>query len=278
MKNILKAELYKLFRQPRSWISFLVFALIMVLIHFGLYLEGSTMFDLLLSSFKDQLIISGNIINGYLISYISLNTLWVHIPVLLVIVTADMVSGEMESGSIRNMLSSPMSRTRFLLAKATATFLYILVFMAFMVLITIAPALLIFGKGDLLVFFEGIQIILADEAPLRFAYSFAFGTLAMTTFAAISLMFSVWLRNTLAAILASLGVLVISTLLHSFAFGIFESWKPFLFTFHMTQWQLFFLRDIPFDEIMQSILFLLGFTGLALGLTIFKFNKTQITE
>jgi ABC-2 type transport system permease protein len=278
MRNLIKIELYKLFRQKRSWISFWVFALIMVLIHFGLYLEGETMFDLLLQSFKDQLVISGNIINGYLISYISLNTLWVHIPVLLVIVTADMVSGEMESGSIRNMLSSPISRVQFVLAKTIATFVYIMLFMLFMIGITIIPALIIFGKGDLMVFFEGIQIILADEAPLRFFYSFAFGTLSMMTFAAISLMFSVLLRNTLAAILASLGLLVISTLLHSFAFGIFEAWKPYLFTYHMTQWQLFFLRDIPFQEILNSVLFLLGFTGLAIGIAIFKFKKTQITE
>jgi ABC-2 type transport system permease protein len=278
MRNLIKIELYKLFRQKRSWISFWVFALIMVLIHFGLYLEGETMFDLLLQSFKDQLVISGNIINGYLISYISLNTLWVHIPVLLVIVTADSVSGEMESGSIRNMLSSPISRVQFILAKTIATFVYIMLFMLFMIGITIIPALIIFGKGDLMVFFEGIQIILADEAPLRFFYSFAFGTLSMMTFAAISLMFSVLLRNTLAAILASLGLLVISTLLHSFAFGIFEAWKPYLFTYHMTQWQLFFLRDIPFQEILNSVLFLLGFTGLAIGIAIFKFKKTQITE
>lgn len=278
MRHLIYIELYKLFRQKRSWISFAVFAVIMLLIHLGLYLEGETMFNLLLHNLEDQFILSGKVINGYLISYISLNTLWVHIPVLLVIVTADLVSGELESGSIRNVMSSPVSRRRYILAKSIVAFIYLLLFMLFMAAIALIPALTVFGTGDLMVFLEGIQIILAEEAPIRFLMAFAFGTLAMTSFAAVSILFSVWLRNTLAAILASLGLLVVSTLLHSFAFGIFESWKPFLFTYHMTQWQLFFLRDIPYGEIMQSVAFLAGFSVLSIVLAIFRFNKMQITE
>lgn len=278
MIDLIKIELFKLLRQKKTWISFWVFAFIIVIIHLALYVDGQSLLDVLLQSYKSQLLISGNIINGYLVSYIALNTLWVHIPILLVIVTGDMVSGDMETGTIRNILSSPVSRIDFILAKSLTAFLYVMVFMFFMVVTTLLPSLIIFGSGDLLVFMNGIQVILADEALTRFLFSFAFGALSMMSFAAISIFFSVLFKNTLMAILSSLGLLVISTLIQSFAFGIFESWQPFLFTYHMTQWQLFFLREIPYIEILGSVLFLSVITVVAIVGSIIIFKKTQITE
>ncbi|MCK5774976.1 MAG: hypothetical protein KAH25_02310, partial [Bacteroidales bacterium] len=103
MMNLLKMELFKLRKQKKTWISFWVFALIMAIIHLGLYVDGESLLDLLLQNYKSQLFITGNIVNAYLVSYIALNTLWVHIPILLVIVTGEIVSGEFESGSIRNL-------------------------------------------------------------------------------------------------------------------------------------------------------------------------------
>ncbi|MCK5774983.1 MAG: ABC transporter permease subunit [Bacteroidales bacterium] len=278
MMNLLKMELFKLRKQKKTWISFWVFALIMAIIHLGLYVDGESLLDLLLQSYKSQLLISGNIVNAYLVSYIALNTLWVHIPILLVIVTGEIVSGEFESGSIRNLLSSPLSRGEFIMAKSLAAFIYVIAFMLFMAIITLIPSFIIFGSGDLLVFMNGIQIILAEEALYRFLFSFSFGALSMICFASISIFFSVLFKNSLMAILSSLGILVISTLIQSFAFGLFENWQPFLFTYHMTQWQLFFLRDIPYNEIVTSVLFLLSITILSTLASIFIFKKTQITE
>jgi len=278
MMNLLNIELFKLLKQKKTWISFWVFALIMMIIHIGLYVDGENLLNLLLQNYKSQLFIIGNIVNAYLVSYIALNTLWVHIPILLVIVTGEIVSGEIESGTVRNILSSPISRSKFILTKSLAAFIYVIFFMLFMAIITLIPSYLIFGSGDLLVFMNGIQIILAEEALYRFLFSFAFGALSMICFASISIFFSVLFKNSLMAILSSLGILVISTLIQSFAFGLFESWQVFLFTYHMTQWQLFFLREIPYSEIMTSIIFLLTITIVATSASIIIFKRTQITE
>lgn len=278
MRALIQIELFKMFHQKKSWISFIVFAIIMVLIHGGLYLEGQGFMDLLLQSYKHQLEISGNIINGYFVSYIALNTLWVHIPVLLVIVTADLVSGEMNKGTIRLLMCSPISRMQFILAKTFAAFIYVLLFMIFMMIITLLPSLILFGKGDLLVFMNGIQVILEEEVFYRFLLSFAFGILSMFCFASISILFSVWLRNSLAAILSSLSVLVISTLIQSFGFDFLSSFQAYLFTYHMTQWQLFFVRDIPVQAVLESVTFLLITTAMMIIISIIRFNKTNITE
>lgn len=278
MIDLIYIELYKLIRQPRTWITFGVLTVIMTLVNFGIYTEGENMFELLLKPLTRQFFIKGNIINGYLISYLSLNMLWVHIPVLLVIVTADLVSGEMDAGTIRNLLCSTRTRTEWLFAKMFASYIYIFLFMVFAGLVMLIPSLIIFGSGDLIVFYNGLQIILNADVFPKFLWAIGFGTLGMITFASISIMFSVILKNSLAAILASLGVLIVSTMLQTFAFGVFESWKPVLFTHHMAQWQQIFVQDIHIKSIVNSGLILIIHLLLASSVSFYLFNRMKITQ
>lgn len=278
MTKLVYLELYKLIHQPRTWITFGVLAVIMALINFGIYTEGEEMFSLLLKPLTRQFLIEGNIINGYLIGYLSLNMLWVHIPVLLVIVTADLVSGEMDAGTIRNILCSSWTRTQWLVAKLLAAYIYIFVFMIFAGLVMLLPSILIFGSGDLIVFYNGLQIILDDEVLPKFIFAIGYAILGMITFTSISIMFSVILKSSLAAILASLGVLIVSTMLQTFAFGLFESWKPVLFTFHMAQWQQIFVQEVDLLKIAVSALVLVLHLVIVTGIAIFQFNRMKITQ
>lgn len=278
MIQLVRFETYKLVRQPRVWLTFGVMIVLISLINFGMGTDGEKMFELLLKPLSKQFIIEGNLMNGNLIAYLALNMLWVHIPILLVIVTGDLFSGELEAGTIRNMLCSTWSRTQWIIAKILVAYLYILVFMLFCGLIMLLPALLLFGSGDLLVFFNGIQVILNNQVLWRFVAALLYGTLGMLTFASISILFSVLLRNSLAAILASLGVLIVSTLLQTFGMGIFESWKPLLFTWHMAQWQLFFVDKIDFALLLKSAGILVLHIIIVLALAIFRFNRMKITE
>jgi len=278
MIRLIQFETYKLVRQPRVWLTFGVMTILLFLINLGMALDGQKMFDLLLKPLSEQFIISGNLINGHLIAYIALNMLWVHIPLLLVIVTGDLVSGEFDSGTIRLMLCSAWTRSQWLTAKIAAALLYIFIFMLFSGLLMILPASLVFGSGDLLVFNAGIQVIEEQEVLGRFLLALLFGTLGMMTFASISILFSVLLRNTLAAILASLGILIISTLLQTFGMGIFESWQHLLFTWHMAQWQNLFFNDVDVLPILKSAGILLAHQVVVLFIAYVRFKHMKITE
>jgi ABC-2 type transport system permease protein len=278
MIRLIQFETYKLVRQPRVWLTFGVMAVLMFLINLGMALDGQKMFDLLLKPLSEQFIISGNLINGHLIAYVALNMLWVHIPLLLVIVTGDLVSGEFDSGTIRLMLCSAWTRSQWLTAKIAAAFLYIFFFMLFSGILMILPACLVFGSGDLLIFNAGIQVIEEKVVLGRYILALLFGTLGMMTFASISILFSVLLRNTLAAILASLGILIVSTLLQTFGMGIFESWRPLLFTWHMAQWQNLFFNDVGVVPILTSAGILLAHQVVVLFIAYVRFNHLKITE
>ena len=278
MIRLIQFELYKLIRQPRVWLTFAVMAVLIFLINLGIAIDGRKMFELLIKPLSEQFIISGNLVNGNLIAYVALNMLWVHIPVLLVIVTGDLFSGELEAGTIRLMLCSTWTRTQWMLAKITAALIYIFVFMLFCGLVMYIPSHLIFGSGDLVVFNAGVQVIEDSQVLWRFLLSLVYGTVGMMTFAAISILFSVLLRNSLAAILVSLGILIVSTLLQTFGMGIFESWRHMLFTWHMSQWQNLFYNDVQFGPLIRSAFVLLAHLILILGFAFVCFNRMKITE
>jgi len=114
-----------------------------------------------------------------------------HIPIILVIVTGDMVSGEFEAGTIRLVLCSSISRWQWLAAKIIVAFVYILAFMFFCGILMILPSRLYFGSGDLLIFNAGIQVIEEAQIYPKFIIALLFGTLGMCAFASVSIMFSV---------------------------------------------------------------------------------------
>jgi ABC-2 type transport system permease protein len=278
MRRLLQFEIYKLIRQPRVWLTFAVMTVLMFLINLGMAMDGQQMFELLLQPLSGQFLISGNLVNGHLIAYVALNMLWVHIPVLLVIVTGDLVSGEFESGTIRLIMCSTWTRMQWLTAKVLAALAFIFIFMLFSGLIMYLPAHLIFGSGDLIVFSDGLQILEEKGVIWRFLAALVFGTVGMMTFAAISILFSVLLRNSLAAILVSLGMLIVSTLLQTFGMGIFESWRQLLFTWHMAQWQQLFLNEVDMTPLYKSGGILLAHQVVVLTIAYIRFNRMKITE
>ncbi len=278
MIRLIQFETYKLIRQPRVWLTFGLMTLMMFLINLGMALDGEKMFEILLRPLSGQFIISGKLVNANLIAYVALNMLWVHIPILLVIVTGDLVSGEFEAGTVRLILCSTWTRSQWLTAKVTTALIYVFVFMLFSGVLMLVPATLVFGQGDLLVFNSGIQVIDAQGTLWRFVLALLYGTLGMMTFASISILFSILLRNSLAAILVSLGILIVSTLLQTFGMGIFESWRHFLFTWHMAQWQNLFYNDVDIMPLYRSAVVLLAHQVLVLSVAYVWFNRMKITE
>jgi len=274
---LIEIEVFKLFSSYRTYITFVIAIILMLIINLGFYNDGEELFDFLLQSISEYFFIEGNIINGYLISYLALNTLWVHIPLLIIIVTAYIFSSEFEYGTIRVLLTQPISRTSLLSAKIVSMILFIICFMIVVALFAIVPSVILFDTGDVIVFIDGIQFIQEDNFLIRFFSTILFAIVGMVAFSSMTMYFALWFKNTLTAILISLGLLIVHTLLQKFVFGIFSTWQPFLFTYHISKWQLLFVNDIPFKSILNSVYFLLGMSIFFMSLSYYKFNKLNIS-
>ena len=278
MNNLIYIELYKLFVSTRTYVTFGIAVALMLIINLGMYMEGEKIFDFLLEAISEYFYVEGEVMNGYLITYLALNTLWIHIPVLIVIIAASIFAGEFEQGTIRLLLTQPIGRGQLLGAKFIAMIVYNLVFMLLTVMAALLPACLLFGTGDLVVFLDGIQFIQEATFPRRLLLALLFSTLSMIAFSCLGMLFGLVFKNTMTAVLLSMGILILSTLLQKFVFGVFSAWQPFLFSYHFSKWQLFFVDRIPFVDILESVGFMIA---MIFGLTLFsylKFKKMNITE
>ena len=83
MWTLLQIELYKIFQRPRTYISFIAIAAIVLLIQLAFYVDGNTYVSFMLQSINSSFSVEGKILNGYLICFIVLQTLLIHVPLLI---------------------------------------------------------------------------------------------------------------------------------------------------------------------------------------------------
>mgnify|MGYP000859392353 CR=1 FL=1 len=120
LSSIVYIELYKIFRKPRTYIAFGAIAAIVGLIQLGFYADGESYMKFGMQSLSDSFDVNGNIMNGYLMAFIILQTLLVHVPLLIALVAGDMISGEANQGTLRLLLTKPVSRPRLSLCSMEA--------------------------------------------------------------------------------------------------------------------------------------------------------------
>ena len=142
--RIVYIELYKIFRKPRTYIAFGAVAAIVGLIQMGFYADGDSYMQFGLQSFSDSFDIEGNLMNGYLMAYIILQLLLVHVPLLIALVAGDMISGEAAQGTLRVLLTKPISRSEILLTKFIASFIFTVILLLWMALLALLLSMMIF--------------------------------------------------------------------------------------------------------------------------------------
>ena len=133
MWNLLQFELYKTFKKPRTYISFGAIAAIVFLIQIALLINGKEYVQFILSSVDETLLIPyAKVTNGYWICFVILNLLLIHVPILVALVAGDIVAGEASAGTLRLLLTKPVSRTSIMVAKFLTCVIYTLALLIWM--------------------------------------------------------------------------------------------------------------------------------------------------
>jgi ABC-2 type transport system permease protein len=252
MWTLIQIELYKIFRRPRTYIAFIAVAALITIIQFGLKVDGKSYADFLMKDIGGTMEIDGNIINGYLICYIMLQLLLVHVPLLVALIAADMISGEANMGTLRLLISKPFSRTELLLAKFFASTVYTLLLLVWLAILALFLSMWIFGTGDMFLMKSSYVVLLSENDVFwRYAGAFVFAALAMVTVAALGFFLSIFAENSIGPIVATMSVIVFFTILSTLNIPIFNALKPYLFTTHMISWKEFF--DIQVNDANEAI-------------------------
>ena len=249
MWKLLKIELFKIFSRPRTFISFGAVAALVAIIQFGLKLDGVSYIEFMLRDVSVSLDVEGKILNGYLICFIILQLLLVHVPLLITIIAGDLISGEANMGTLRLLLTKPVSRTEVILAKFGAAAIYTLILLIWMAILALFLSLLIFGSGDMLnLKAEYIVQLKSYDIMWRYAAAFGFAAIAMLTVAALGFFLSIFAENSIGPIVATMSIIIVCTILSTLDIPVFNAIKPFLFTTHMIGWKGFFDVRVTADN------------------------------
>ncbi|MEQ1677676.1 MAG: ABC transporter permease subunit [Chitinophagaceae bacterium] len=289
--EVLRIELYKIFKRPRTFISFGAIALIVLLVQFALKVNGKDFVQLYTDSQADTFDIPyEKIQNGYFVCVAVLHMILIHVPLLVALIAGDMISGEASLGTLRLLAGKPVTRTQLILAKFSASTVYVFLLLIWMALFALLGSILLFGKGDLVVFKENdLHIIRQADVLWRFFAAFIYAALALTTIAAMALMFSVFSENSLGPIVATVCVVIVFTIIQQLKVPVFEDTiNPWSFTTHMLGWKGFFYVEKTGEgatingsienpaALIKSGLVLTGYIILFLFISIRSFNKKDI--
>ncbi len=289
--SILYIELFKIFRRPRTYIAFGAIAVIVLLVQFALRVNGTEFIRFFTDSQADTFEIpEQQILNGYFVCVAILHLILIHVPLLVALIAGDMIAGEAQTGTLRMLAAQPTSRTTLLLAKFSASTVYVILLLLWMALFALLGSLLLFGQEDLVVFREtDLHIISQHDVLWRFFGAFIYAALALTMIAAMALFLSVYAENALGPIVATVCIVIVFTIIQQLKVPVFEQTiNPWSFTTHMLGWKGFFYVEknaegVTIDgsienpmALLKSGLILLGYTFLFVGLAVIGYRKKDI--
>jgi ABC-2 type transport system permease protein len=251
-------ELWKLFGKKRTYIGFGAFLLA----------QNAMLLAFRFTRWQGEMerMLEGN---GYLAKeYVSALTVAVIMlipqimllmPLYAALVGGDLVAKEVEDGTLRMILSRPISRFRLLLAKWAAG----VIFSAALVVVLGGTALgfarLWFPWKGMFVFVPGAVFNLLDpgEGLKLYIFSHIFLTINASVVLGIAFMFSCYNMKPAAATILALSVMFVNLVMEGIPF--FERYHEYLLTYHFHSWRHVFSQPIPWSQMVQSLCVLLAF-------------------
>ena len=276
MIRLINIELFKIVKKPRTYIGFLAIFLIVGALQLAMYFEGEELISIAIQNLENDFRLEGKIINANLLTYILLNSIIIHIPILICLVTGDAIAGEAATGTLRLILQRPFKRSEIYIAKAITGFLYTISLMVFLAGMTYGLGLLLFGTGDLIVLRRGVTVIASDDVTWRFFCAFCSGTLSMIVVASLSMMISSFVNNAIGPIVGTIAILIGLNIIFTLGAPIFKDILPYIFTSHITKWQYFFDFDIDKLVLQQSVVVQFIYILIFNLVGIWNFNRKDI--
>lgn len=271
-------EVIKIALKPRSYLGIAAITVLVGVILFALKSDGMSIISFVTSSFEQTLSFEGNVLNGNLVAFIILQMLIVQIPLLIALVTGDLVSGEAAMGTIRMLLTQPISRTSLLLSKFIAGGIYTLLVIVWLGFMSVIMGKILFGTGDLMVLnSDGLVILQEADVNWRYLGGFLVAFLALFTVSSLSICLSCFTDNSIGPIVTTMSIILLFTIIGTLDVHVFDSVRPFLLTTHMASWRSFFEDPLPIQDIKNSILILFIHNVLLISISIYVFNKKDIT-
>ncbi|MDB6058951.1 MAG: putative rane protein [Verrucomicrobiales bacterium] len=250
----LRAELWKLFGKKRTYIGFAMFLATQAFIILWLRFRPSHRLELahrleLMGYTPDQFITAMTI---SLIMIIPMAVLL--LPLYATLIGGDLVAKEAEDGTLRMILSRPVSRLRLLTVKWLAGAIFSIVLTVALGAFGLGFASLFFPNGGLFFFLPQEQLFSVfgpAEAWQRYAGAISMLILTTVTMTGLAWMFSCFNIKPAAATILAISFLFMFRILQELEF--FKELQPFMITYHFRIWLDMLREPIPWWKVGESI-------------------------
>ena len=253
---MMRVELVKLARLPRTWVSLALLCGLPVLVAVFVAVthlapppgQGPALLSAVLSS--------GSLFPAAALAIV----LPIFLPVAVAVVGGDSIAGEASSGMLRCLLARPVGRTRLLAAKLVALMAFVLVAVALIAVTAYATGALLFGSHPVGISSGGLSSLAATslsgsgltlaQISLRTLGAVTFIAVSMLGVGAIALFLSTVTDSSLGAALGALAALVTSEVLVTLNSATAVS--PYLPTRYWLAWIDFFRQPILWRNIERG--------------------------
>jgi ABC-2 type transport system permease protein len=268
----LRGELRKLFARKRTYLGFAAFLGLEIVILILLQLPKVQ------NSWKRLIERAGygfeDYFSGVTLAFqIVFGTTFLLGGLYLALVAGDIVSKEVEDGTLRMTLCRPVSRVRLLLIKYTACVIYTFALIFFIGLSALAVGSVKEGVGSFFAFqpLQGL-FVLYDAGPghLRYLASLPCLALSMLSVTSLGFMLSCCNMKPAAATICTLTYFLADMIFRGIPY--FEDIKQYFITTHTDTWYNILRAPIPAPQMLGDYAYLLAInaTLVVLGIAIFS--------
>ena len=161
-------------------------------------------------------------------------------PLYATLVGGDMVAKEAEDGTLRMILSRPISRFRLLLVKWSAGIIFAMLLVLALGAIALGSASMLFPWKGMFVFAPGqaFSVLPAGEGLLRFVFSHLFLAVNASVMVSVAFMFSCFNMKPAAATILRALVPAVSMVMENIPF--FDRYENWFITHHFKCWLMVF--------------------------------------
>jgi ABC-2 type transport system permease protein len=255
---MIRVELAKLVRRPRSWVSLVLLCGLPVLVAVFVAVthlapppgQGPALLSEVLSS--------GSLYPAAALAIV----LPIFLPVAVAVVAGDSIAGEAGSGTLRYLLARPVGRTRLLAAKLVALVVYTLSAVVLIAVTAYLTGITLFGTAPVAATPGGLTTsniaatslsgsgLTPSEIALRTVGAVAFIAVSMLGVGAIALFLSTVTDSALGAALGALAALITSEVLVTLNAA--SAVSPYLPTRYWLAWIDFFRDPIVWRNIERG--------------------------
>ena len=254
----LSNELKKMFARKRTHIGFGAFLLVEMLILFLVHLPKPR------AHFRHLIEENGYGFEHYFsgLTVALLMLMWTTFLIgalYLALVAGDVVSKEVEEGTLRMMLCRPVSRGRIIALKYISCVVYTFALIFFIGATTLAAGVCYKGLGGLFVYAPLEKIVALHETVPgleRYFAALPLLALSLTSVTSLGFMLSCFNMKPATATIMTLSVIFLDSIFRNIPS--FESLQPYFLTTHMSAWLQIFVAYVPWWRLVEDYAYLLA--------------------